>query len=143
MERERDRFPFRVHQQLNNMELFVPQPKFFEMTQINSTCSISEAGSKVAGSTFYNRVEYVITGSMSSGMRGFICVWGIICIDIERYTGALKPLPYSKHQAEVNAGKRERGYNGMIVKKGSRTLVLTGERVTFYPSEEGKQTQLF
>jgi hypothetical protein len=94
-------------------------------------------------SFFFKNKEVVITGTMSSGVKGYIRIWGHYIVDIENYKEDLKPLNRSEHWIQVSDGKRERGYRGQKSKYGNRTIVFIGEKLTFDPLHDEVQLELF
>ena len=90
--------------------------------------------------------RYVITGGMSTPHSGWDKVWGMQVVYLETYktfVGAIRPLKYSAHNNEVNAGRRERGYMGMQIMADGRWVVFIGESITFTSNGSGMQTELF
>ncbi len=124
------------------MEKYVPRPKFEEMTDKISCSEISNKGCS-AGSVYFNNEQYVITGAVSTGAGGTSAIWGNKIVPLEIYLGELKPLLYSEHNNEVDEGKRERGYDGMLIVNEGRKVVMTGPRITFRPIETEIQLTLY
>jgi hypothetical protein len=114
----------------SDLVIFVPEAKFRELDKRNSAGTIAESG-KAQTVTWLND-EYVPAGAMGTGGGGdWACIYGHKAVELSVYKGDLEPLPYSAHFGEVDKGKRERCYNGMLVKQGSRRLVMTGPEITF------------
>jgi hypothetical protein len=120
----------------------VPQSKFDEMGKIVSCQSIIETG-KALGTVFFENTEFVITSAVGNGkgVGGWASVTGYRVIDKLNYKGILEPLLYDQHWIEVNAGKRERAYTGMLIKYNKRELVMIQPR-TFIPDQSCVQAVL-
>lgn len=100
---------------------------------------------RVTKTVFVNKLEYIITGTCSSGALGWISCTAMKVIDQEKYTGELVPMTYWLRHQEIDNGKRERGYFGALVFYGDRRLVTYGKQIWFKANEsdEGKQETLF
>lgn len=112
------------------MTINVPQTKFDEMGDLISCGSISEKGCS-KGSVVFNDELFVITGAGGDGNGGWSFFWAMRAIPLKDYTGKLKPLPYNDHHYERLEGKRETGYNGILISSDRQKVVLTGETITF------------
>lgn len=119
----------------------IPKPLFDKMCKGVQCMHISEG--YVNESFFFQNKEIVITGTISSGVAGYIQIWGHYIVDLENYKEDLKPLSRSEHWDAVCEGKRERGYRGQKTKFGKRTVVFIGEVVTFLPLNMVVQLELF
>ncbi|ARK08994.1 hypothetical protein A6C57_00960 [Fibrella sp. ES10-3-2-2] len=122
-------------------EIHVPEAKYREIDKKNSCSSIGEKGS--CQTFFWQNAEYVSTGAMGSGGGDWACIWGYRLEELATYKGDLKPLKYNDHNQDVNAGGRERSYEGMLVTSGKRQLVIVGKQITFKKLEVGKQLAIF
>lgn len=123
-------------------EYKLPDPQIKAFYKKNNASSIVNAG-KVASVETFRGQKCIITGSVSSGAEGILEVSGYIVVDIDQYKGKLKPLKYADHFRQVRAGKRERSYIGMKLQYGAGTIVVTGPKLKFLPTEKGKQNELF
>ena len=121
-------------------KIAISNTKFNELHGLVSCQYRGEKGT-VVGTTFYNNLEYAITGYMSKAGH---CseYYGNQVIDLNKYTGKLKPLDIHEHRMEVDFEKRERGYTGLIVNLGVRKLVML-KPVCFINSGSGLQSSLF
>lgn len=122
-------------------QILVGNHTFKQMDDLVSCDRISNS-KDVSGTIFHLNTEYVITGSLSSGLYGVSCYWGNQVIDLNFYDGQLKPLKYAQHWLEVSAGLRARGYSGMLVTYKGRKLVMLNE-VEFKCHYQVKQLELF
>lgn len=122
--------------------IFIPRPKFDEMTKASSVQTISEKGTAKA-LIKYDRKEFVVTGTMSTGASGYLAVWAIQAVDLSVYDGKLKPLNYHDQHTAYTRNERARGYTGMLITYQERQMVLVGKQITFKPTENGRQTSLF
>ena len=124
-------------------EIYVKTSKFLEMDSVFDLSDLSESG-KLKGTVRINGKEYAVVNAV--GFHGFD-PWksfGLIeCVDLSSYDKELKPMKPSEHHFNVNEGKRDRGYNGQLVKLGKRNIVLTGEILVVYQKECEEQLQLF
>ena len=119
----------------------VAKPLFDKMCKGVQCMHISEG--YVNETFFFQNREVVITGTMSSGVAGYIQIWGHYVVDLENYKEDLTPLNRSEHWNEVFDGKRERGYRGQKTKFGKRIIVFIGEVLTFLPLNMEVQLELF
>lgn len=120
----------------------VPMDKYTEIGNKTSCYNIVEKGTC---KTFWwlNR-QYVATGATGNGTgHGWKSVTAQPVIPVATYTGILNPLPYHRHNAEVDAGLRERGYEGMLVTDGAAQLVIVGPKITFVGIVTNQQADLF
>jgi hypothetical protein len=117
--------------------------KLKELCEASQVQELSNDNAKKT--VFVLKQEYVVTGTCSSGAKGWISCTAMRVIDQENYTGDLVPMTYWLRSQEIDEGRRERGYFGALVFYGGRKLVLYGEQVRFSAgeSEEGKQVTLF
>lgn len=123
-------------------QLVVPKYKFQEMLMALSCQSLAEH-QKALGTVLYLNKEYVITGAMGNGKAtGYEEIYGNRVEDLIVYKGDLKPLKHSEHQQEIDLKRRERGYQGQLIKFGSRQLVMC-EAYIFKEGSETGQTKLF
>ncbi|WP_197429402.1 hypothetical protein [Flavobacterium rakeshii] len=126
--------------------IFVTRELLDKLCNANACEQITQ--DKVRTIIRHNSKDYVITGSMSSGKKGNIAAYAHECIIRTKYTGELKPLCSVDHYLEVQAGFRERGYDGRLVYHKGKQYVLFGEQTTFKPIKEHsnkiqKQPSLF
>jgi len=121
--------------------LFVGKETFEQMYKISCCSHISE-GKSIPGTIFHLNKEYIITGFIGDGHNGFHTFFGCEVVDLSIYDRPLKPLSYGIHGAEVDAGSRERGYTGLLIRFGPRALVCL-DQVDFKASHELKQLTLF
>lgn len=119
----------------------VPVQLFNKMCKGVQCMNISEGF--VNETFFYQNREVVITGTMSSGVAGYIQIWGHYVTDLESYKGDLIPLDRTEHWFAVCDGKRERGYRGQKTIFGKRTIVFIDEKITFLPKSVELQLELF
>ncbi|OZI08220.1 hypothetical protein BWI93_10155 [Siphonobacter sp. BAB-5385] len=112
------------------MEILVPKSKLEEMMSMVSCGMISERN-RIQGTVLFQKQEYALTGSCSSAKDGIISVDGYKAMLLNQYRGSIKPLGYSEHSKEINEGKRERSYHGLLTRDGDRLIVLEGPRITF------------
>lgn len=122
-------------------ELFVSKQTFDKLNDMSCCRSISE-NTSIKHTLYHQNKEYVITGSMGTGHGGFGLFFACRVIDLNLYTGPIKPLRHSDHQFEVGAGRRERGYIGQIIRYKTRQLVCV-EEVYIKKSFEVNQLQIF
>jgi hypothetical protein len=108
----------------------VSKEKFEEMGKIISCDWIIEKGA-ARGTVHFEGTEFVITSAVGNGngTGGWKEVTGYRVVDKQKYKGTLEPLPYNAHYWEVDIGRRERGYTGMLIKYGNRQLVMIQPRV--------------
>lgn len=100
-------------------------------------------GKPVKATVLLKNTEYVVTGARSSLDLGWHEIYANRVVDLIKYRGKLTPLTELEYRTEVNAGRRERGYEGLLVQYGRRKLVMC-ERVVFKKSKERSvQTSLF
>lgn len=125
----------------DRVEMYVPESKFLEMKAGVSCGSIANEKGSCKTVMWLNK-EYVITGGVSRAHE-LGSMWGHLVENYKTYSGKLKPLTYHEHNREVDAGRRERDYNGMLLRNGSRQLVAVGPQVTFLPVPVGQQLNLF
>lgn len=120
----------------------VPAFKFAEMGEKLSTQEISEE-KKIRGTVFWENNEYVMVSAVGTGTGfGWASIDGCRVEDTTTFKGALLPLCRTAHYRAVDAGQRERGYTGQIVRFARRTLVMC-EAVTFVAEEAEKSLTLF
>lgn len=123
-------------------ELYVPAYKFDEMSIILDSMSLSES-EKVKNTCFYDKKEYIITSARGSGDgRSYDFLEGYRVEVLSMYKGELKPLERGEHWVEVELGRRERSYEGRLIKNGVRKLVIC-EPYLFYKTDALTQTSLF
>lgn len=123
-------------------ELYVPAYKFDEMSIILDPMSLSES-EKVKHTCFYDKKEYIITSAQGSGRGGgYTFLEGYRVEVLSMYKGSLKPLLRGEHWQQVELGRRQRSYEGRLIKHGIRKLVVC-EPYTFYKTEALTQTSLF
>jgi len=120
----------------------VPYDKLQEMYEHVSCQSISEHR-RISGSVMYLNVEYVIVSSMSSGARGCSMVDGYRAVSLATYK--LNPELYQHPERDLARARNEqhRGYDGDIVRHRDRQLIMYGNRLTFTPTNYGRQLSLF
>jgi hypothetical protein len=122
--------------------LFVPRPKFEEMSEKISCLTITENGN--CRTTTFGNKKFVITGAAGTGTGiGWAYLEGFEVTPEEVYTGSLVPMDYSKHWFDVEQGNRERSYAGMRIKADGIKVVFLGPRVRFNPVNTGEQIKLF
>lgn len=125
------------------MDLLVDDLKFEELVKACSVMELSE-NKPVKATVLLKNTEYVVTGMAGTGTGiGWAEVYANRVVDLIKYRGKLTPLSYLEYRTEVNAGRRERGYEGLLVQYGTRKLVMC-EQVVFKKSKERSvQTSLF
>ncbi len=97
------------------------------------SCGTISERNQIRGTVFFQKQEYALTGSCSSGKEGIISVDGYKVTLLSQYRGSLKPLLYSEHGQEIQEGKRDRSYHALLTRDGDRWLVLEGPSITFKP----------
>jgi hypothetical protein len=110
---------------------------FEEMSKHIETANMSER-KRVCSTVWYGHTEYVITSAMGGGAdwpTDWRYLYASRCVDLNRYTGTLKPLSPDELYEAYKKGERERGYEGQMLPYRGRTLVLC-EEVTFEVSKE-------
>ncbi len=124
------------------MEIFVPRPILNHYCKVNSVQQLSE--NKAKEIIIHNNIKYVITSYASSGAKGFLRCSAKKVVFLDEYKGDLKPLPHDLCHIEVSEGKRERGYNGLLFSyEGNQFVTISGKSITFLPTEQGTQLELF
>jgi len=108
-------------------------PELFE--QMTQACALHEiAGEKIIKKVIlFNGNEYIITSTCSNNLNGYVWVTAHRVVPIEKYKGKLEPLSYDESLNDRLNGNRPIGYEAMKISDGSRTLVLIGPLITFYP----------
>ena len=125
------------------MDVYVPRPKFEEMGDKISCCTISDKGCS-KGTVNLNNELFVITGGFGDGKGiGWSCLMGMKAVPLKAYGGSLKPLNYNDHLLDRLEGNREVGYDGLLISSDGKNVVLTGDTIFFYPSETEIQLALF
>lgn len=123
-------------------ELRVPAYKFDEMAIILDAMSLSES-EKVKHTCFYDKKEYIITSARGTGRGvGYDFLEGYRVEVLSMYKGSLKPLDRGEHWQQVELGRRQRSYEGRLIKNGVRKLVVC-EPYRFIKTEALTQTSLF
>jgi hypothetical protein len=121
---------------------FVPRPKFDEMSGKIACLQIVEK--KNCPTVRFDNKLFVIAAAAGTGTgRGWSYLEGYEVVPVDRYTGDLVPLDYSKHFQEVTEGNRERSYNGLKITADGISVVCLGPSKTFLPLESGQQIKLF
>jgi len=117
---------------LNELKIIVLMPitilvsskKYDELKQANSAKVIVDQN-RVKDTVEVDGISYCIT----SVQQGFIIGYRITTLT--SYTGTIAPLTWKAHTAEINAGRRSRSYDGLMLKFRGSFAVLTGEYVRF------------
>lgn len=121
----------------------VPKSKFDEMGTVVSCQSIIEKG-KALGVVDWGNLEFVMTSAVGNGTgKGWKSIDGYRVIDKINYKGLLEPLLYDQHWVDVEAGNRQRGYTGMLIKYLNRELVLIQCRTFICDEADCVQAVLF
>ncbi len=126
-------------------DIVIDRSREAEIFECASAGSIMEKG-QASGIFHHENIEYVITGTVSSGAEGLIRACAFKAIDLPLYKGDKKPLTYNEHRYAVSEGTRDRGYDCMLIsadKPAGRLLVLLGPPVYFVPGQETVQANLF
>ncbi|MER0442674.1 hypothetical protein [Emticicia sp. W12TSBA100-4] len=123
-------------------ELQVPAYKFDEMCIILDAMSLAD-GDKVKHTCFYDKKEYIITSATGTGRgNGYDFLEGYRVEVFAMYKGTLKPLLRGEHWQQVELGRRQRTYQGRLIKHGVRKLVVC-EPHRFFKTDALTQTSLF
>lgn len=119
----------------------IPQPVF---DSIENQCNYIPDG-VIKKILVFNKKEYVITGSIGAGngKSSWAKHSGHEVVDIEKYQGNLKPLPYWEALDERYRGNRPVGYKGTKAMFEKRVLVFIGDLIGFESNNIGKQLELF
>lgn len=120
----------------------ITQPLFAKALELVSCMEISTSG-KLRGKLKHDGKYYGMTGASYGGKGGKVQAHGREIINFDLYFGDLEPMEYGAHQDAVRAGKRERGYAGIMVKQGGKVWVFVGESVTFEAIPNPEQGTLF
>lgn len=124
------------------MDIHVPRPKFEEMEDKISCCTIAEKG-RSKGTVYINNEMFVITGGIGDGKGiGFKSLFAMKAVLLKDYSGALKPLKYNDHSIDRLEGNREVGYNGLLIESDRQSVVLIGETIYIRPTENEIQFEL-
>jgi hypothetical protein len=104
--------------------ILVSSKKYDELKQANSAKVIVEQH-RVKETVEVDGISYCIT-SVQQGL-----IIGYRITTLTSYTGTTAPLTWKAHAAEINAGRRPRSYDGLMLKYRGSFAVLTGEYVRF------------
>jgi len=122
--------------------IIVPGPKFDEMIEKISCQSIAEG--KNSPTVKFGGKTFVITSAAGTGTGYYWeSVGGYEVVPEALYLGDLVPMKYQVHFGAVLDGKRPRSYNGLLLTADGKPFVCIGEKISFKPSLEGKQIDLF
>lgn len=126
------------------MDVVVPYSKLHEFCEVDNLSAIS--GGKNVTAVRFNGELYIPNGCGSSGAKGYLWCWAHRFIALDDYVGEIQAMEYDDHQAAISEGKRERGYENIIVRYNGSKVVMVGERISFIPShsrDEVGQIKLF
>ena len=104
-----------------------------------SSCIVAVIDGTPIKTFHFKGKEYTTIGAMSSGAHGYYYVQAARVFDTTEWAG-VRPKKYPGYLSP------EFGYQGMIARTGSRSLVLSGEEIKFLPITprgENKKLTLF
>jgi len=78
-----------------------------------------------------------LSGSVGTGNGGYESMFAYEAIPFDNYNKNKRPLLYGDHFREVNEGKRERSYDGLLIKcKGDKYVLVGPEKILLPQTEE-------
>lgn len=119
----------------------VSSSKFAEMSKRIWCLELSEE--KPVKSVMYQGNKYVITGAVGTGTgEGWSQLQAYKVVPLALYQGGVEPMTYRQAINAVYDGKRQRGYNGMLIKCDGAPYVMVGPKITILEDKDQNDSQL-
>lgn len=104
--------------------ILVSSKKYDELKATNSAKVIAEQH-RIKDTVEVEGISYCITAVQQNFVIGYRVVM------LTHYTGEQVPLTWQAHDTEIKAGRRQRSFDGLMLKYRGIFAVLTGEYVRF------------